>query len=371
MSKTLRVLIDARPLVDARGGGVRNVAEQVVKSIFESKADAEYYFVTTGIKKPSLPSWIFEHPRTNHLHLSWPNKLWSLAAMLGAVSLNGEAAKQLSVEENRPRKFDKTLVLNLGFTGFLETPYALLLHDLSFRINPEWFSFKSRIWHLAVNPKELIERAQRLFAVSETTARDAARLYGCNQEKIGIVKPGIRPQTTGDGSTTHALHPTSYILALGYGDPRKNIPTAINAFEILKQNPAFESFRLILVGSSSPRQSSVVRRPDIEVRSSVSDAELDDLYANASLFLYPSWYEGYGLPPHEAAKFGTPCIASTDGALPETAPEGTIFVPPSKPHLWAKAMQNVLTSPPETSQPVFVSEEESPDFRTIIQWLEQ
>jgi glycosyltransferase involved in cell wall biosynthesis len=66
---------------------------------------------------------------------------------------------------------------------------------------------------------------------------------------------------------------------------------------------------------------------------------------HASVFLYPSWYEGFGLPLHEAARFGTPCIASTAGALPETAPEGTHFAPPGKPHLWKKALEMVLTAP--------------------------
>jgi glycosyltransferase involved in cell wall biosynthesis len=74
-------------------------------------------------------------------------------------------------------------------------------------------------------------------------------------------------------------------------------------------------------------------------------ALLSTLMKNASALLYPSWYEGYGLPLHEAAAHGTPIIASTSGALPETAPPGTHFVPPFKPHLWTQAMQSVLENP--------------------------
>ena len=66
---------------------------------------------------------------------------------------------------------------------------------------------------------------------------------------------------------------------------------------------------------------------------------------HAAAFLYPSWYEGFGLPLHEAARFGTPCISSTVGALPETAPHNTLFAPPSKPHLWTVALKMILENP--------------------------
>jgi glycosyltransferase involved in cell wall biosynthesis len=375
MSKHLRVLIDARPLVDPRGGGVRRVAEQVVQSILESELDAEWFFVTTGLKKPVLPEWITDHQNTQHVHIKWPNKLWSLAAMFGAVALDRETAKQLPAEEDRPKKFDKAIILNLGFTGFLETPYALLLHDLSFRINPEWFSFKSRLWHIAVNPKEILRRAQQLFSVSETTARDAARIFGIPVKKIEIVKPGVRPEKReARGETLIGNLESSYALVLGSGNPRKNVPTVIKAFEILKRDPEFANVELIIVGEREPSRALGERARQrraptpYTLHPTPSDSELDDLYANAAMFLYPSWYEGYGLPLHEAARFEIPCIASTDGALPETAPEGTMFVPPSKPHLWANAIRDVLASP-DRYPTTFDVEIEKPDFASLIHWL--
>ena len=382
MSNTPRFLIDARPIVDPRGGGVRNVAEQVIKSILDTNAQADYFFVTTGFKKPLLPDWIIRNEHAHHIHIAWPNKLWSAAAMFGAVTLDGEAGKQLPVEEGRSKKFDKVLILNLGFTGFLETPYALLLHDLSFVINPKWFTFKTRLWHMiAVNPKELIRRAQKLFSVSETTARDAERIYGVSAKEIAVVRPGVRSsqlvgESVSQSVSSYALRPTPYALVLGAGNPRKNVPTAIKAFEILKREPEFSNLELVVIGEKQKRgargEGREITTPvafnAIDYRLPTTDSELDSLYANASVFLYPSWYEGYGLPLHEAARFNTPCIASTDGALPETAPEGTIFVPPSKPHLWAKAIRDALSSP-EHYKTTFNPEQEKPDFKAIIHWL--
>lgn len=361
-----RILIDARPLADPRCGGVKRVTEQLIREILSASMDGDFYFVTTGSKPFALPEWISSHPNAHAVHLNWPNKLWSLTAMFGIFSIDGEAAKKIRGNEP-PKAFDRVIIPNLGFTGFINAPYALLLHDLSFIINPRWFSLKSRIWHIAVNPKELIRRAAKLFSVSETTARDAARIYGCELEKIGIVKPGIGRRATGDGDENSILRPTSYVLALGNGDPRKNVPTAIKAFEILKQDSNFTDLKLIIIGSSPiPKSQSLI--PDIEFKPSVSDAELERLYRDASVFLYPSWYEGYGLPLHEAARSNTPCIASTDGALPETAPEGTVFVPPAKPHLWAKAMKDMLSAP-DQHQTRFDETNDRPDFSSLIEWL--
>jgi glycosyltransferase involved in cell wall biosynthesis len=372
-----RILIDARPLVDPQGGGVKRVGEQAVRALLASSLDAEYFFVTTGLKNNTLPEWIISDSRCHSLHIRWPNKIWSLASAFGIVTIDGQAMRQLP-EEDKKKPFDKAIILNLGFTGFTNTPYALLLHDLSFEINPRWFTLKSRLWHYAVNPKELVRRATKIFSVSETTARDAVRIYGCETEKIEIVKPGIRregrgvrDEVTDENLTSHVPSltspPTPYALVLGAGDPRKNVPTAIKAFEILKQDPAFAEFKLIVVGSSRPTIYDL-RSTAINFRYSLSDAELDQLYANASIFLYPSWYEGYGLPPHEAARFETPCITSTDGALPETAPEGTVFVPPSKPHLWAKAIHDVLATP-NLYHTKFDEELEKPHFSHLIEWI--
>lgn len=368
-----RILIDTRPLADARCGGVKRVTEQLIREILSSSIDAEIYFATTGTKPFTLPEWISSHPNTHAIHLNWPNKIWSLMAMFGLVSIDGEAAKKIR-EDGTPRAFDRVIIPNLGFTGFITAPYALLLHDLSFVINPRWFPSKSRIWHIAVNPNELIRRAAKLFSVSETTARDAVRIYGCELEKIGIVKPGVGSRESGVGNENNAPsvakasgQAPSYVLILGNGDPRKNVPTAIKAFEILQRDPLFANFKLIIVGSSRPTIYDL-RSTTIEYRNSVSEDELKKLYTSSSLFLYPSWYEGYGLPLHEAARFGIPCIASTDGALPETAPEGTVFVPPAKPHLWAKAMKDVL-SVPDRHRIHFDETNEKPDFTSLIEWV--
>jgi glycosyltransferase involved in cell wall biosynthesis len=358
----MRILVDARPIVDADSRGVAAVVFDVLQRMIKDP-DADFVFVTTGWKILTLPEPFKTHPRVTHVHIRIPNKLWTALSMLNLVSLDKAAMKKSGLT------FDQAFIGNLGFTGSLTTPYTLLLHDLSFLIEPRWFSLKSRLWHRAVHCKRLIRRADKILCVSETTRRDVERISGewggkSEEEKqiIEVFTPHIRPiQFNPESNDSPLPTPPSplFVLAMGGGNPRKNIPTIIAAVERLRMEPEFAELKLVIIGAPKrecgkrseergARSEFVIDARDfmnslLAPRSSLlSDLDLDRLYATASCFLYPSWYEGYGLPLHEAARFNCPCIASSTGALPETAPPGTIFVPPSKPHLWVGAIRDIL-----------------------------
>lgn len=323
-------LIDARPLADPAQGGVSRVTRGLIEAFIRLGKKDEITLVTTGAKHHGLN--LPHEAACRHIHFRVPNKLWSIGGIAGIISLDREV-------ERRVGKIDAAFLPNLGFVGRAQSrPYILLLHDLSFLIEPRWFSLKTRLWHKAVSAKRLIRQAAHLLAVSEKTRQDTVRLLNIPAERITVIPigqtlnlPDIPP------SIFHLPHSSKYVLAMGGNDPRKNTRTAERAVEILRREPAFTDLRLIIVGRD-------IVRP--------SDIELAGLYKDAAAFLYPSWYEGYGLPLHEAAAFGTPCLASTAGALPETAPTGTIFADPAKPHHWVEALRIALSSPrPNPLQP--------------------
>jgi glycosyltransferase involved in cell wall biosynthesis len=376
MSDSLRILIDARPLMDPAGGGVRRVAQDLLTRVVEQTPDAVFSFVTTGSVRPTLPHPFDTDARVTHIHINLPNKLWSLLAMFGTAALDREATKMLKT------RFDGAILPNIGFTGFLTIPYVLVLHDLSFIMEPRWFTPKMRIWHRAVNASDQIRRAAKLFCVSETTARDAERLLGIPRERIETFQIKARStkhpsltrsgQAEARGAESDALRascfvPSPYVLAFGETNPRKNVATAVAAVDRLRQEEAFGNLRLVIVGapslSPSPDSDWVIRMND------VSDNDLANLYANASALLYPSWYEGFGLPLHEAARFNIPCLASCHGALPETAPPGVTLLPPAKPHLWASALRDVLRYPGSyRTSPT--PETEDTDVTPFLRWLQ-
>ncbi|MBU1348667.1 glycosyltransferase family 4 protein [Patescibacteria group bacterium] len=316
----MRWLVDARPLTDATSGGVGRVSRHLLKAFTRLATDDETVLATTGSQPPTtdvLPTG----SNVRHVHLRVPNKLWSLGCMTGFAAIDETC-------ERRAGTVDATFLPNLGFVGELRRPTVLLLHDLSFLIEPRWFSRRARLWHQAVDATAQIRRATHLLAVSETTRCDAMRLLDIPGDRITVIPIGATFESVAPRSTLHAPR-ARYVLALGADDSRKNAATATEAVAALRHEPRFEDVELVLVGSPT------CPRP--------SDAELADLYRHASAFLYPSWYEGYGLPLHEAAAFGTPCIASTAGALLETAPPGTLFADPAKPHHWVEALKIALS----------------------------
>ncbi len=316
------LLADARPLLDRSSGGVKRVAERLLQAMAETADTNSLVLASTGmVDSPT------------HLRRRLPNKIINASALLGR-----------SYDRWFPTaKPDALFFPNLAWSSVPTLPYVAVVHDLSFLLEPRWFSLKSRWWHALARPKRFFKHASHLFAVSERTKADLINLVGVDRSRITVIPMGIEPLsqlTLADASDASASASASadaspYLLALGLGNPRKNADCAIQAWRIARKTSP--ELKLVLIGPGK-----LTPEPGIEVHPSPTDSELSNLMQHASAFLYPSWYEGFGLPLHEAAFFGTPCIASTAGSLPETAPTGTLFAPPHKPHLWAEGILAIL-----------------------------
>ncbi len=295
----MNILFDGRSLADPSSGGVKRVATGLLQELRKQRASITV--ATSGTHRP---------PQIDE-HLGIPNKFLSIAFALGLTSLD-----QLFSSNS-----DILFLPNIGWIGRPKKPYALIVHDLSFLIEPQWFSWKSRLWHRAIGAKRQIQNAKWIFAVSETTKRDLVDLLNIPVERITVIPMGINNESI---PPTANKPPRPFLLALGAKDPRKNASLS----RLVAKETGLD---LKLVGDDTLGR--------------ISDKELDTLYAQATAFLYPSWYEGFGLPLHEAARFGTPCIASTAGALPETAPFGSVLASPAKPQHWVQAVSNILAYP--------------------------
>lgn len=299
----MKILVDARPLQDERSGGVRRLAEGLLPALQSSGKDLQWIIATSGSKRSPIS--------TSHAPL--PNKI------LSALFISGLSSFDRHFEMQSP---DLALFFNLGFTGPMKLPYMLVVHDLSFLIEPQWFAPRARLWHKLVAPKRMVKNARHLFAVSESAKRDLMSLLDIPENKIDVIPLGI--DVLPAPKPPAVLPPEKFVLIIGQGDPRKNVGAAIEA---AKQN----HIHAVVTGKAGS--------------DSTNDAELAWLYQHAACFMYPSWYEGYGIPLHEAASFGTPIIASTASPLPETAPMGTVFAAPEKPHHWSQALSQILADP--------------------------
>ncbi len=333
----MTILVDARPLLNPPHGGIPRVTLEILCAYAETYPNDKLLCITTGQERLQLPSRLTVFSNVTHLHLRIPNKLWSALSFFNLVSMTHAA-------EQRGHVIDAIFFPNLGFIGRINRPYSILLHDLSFLIEPRWFSLKSRMWHRAVHARKLIQNATTLFSVSETTKRDAMQLLNIPGNRIHVIEMG---QTITREPQIEQTRPTSlpaqYILSMGLNDPRKNVRTVINAGEQVRQEERFDNLQLIIVGTPE-RHPTRQHAEWIHIAVHPTDKDLTTLYQFASAFAYPSWYEGYGLPLHEAAAYGTPRIASTAGALPETAPEGTLFANPAKPQHWVEAIRKAIST---------------------------
>ena len=238
-------------------------------------------------------------------------------------------------------------------------PSVVTFHDLSFEIHPEFYSRQKNIWHSSMNPKKLAARASKIIAVSESTKDDLVNFYGISPDKIKVVYSGINRNWKLGNWEIRKLNqvkkkynlPEKYILYLGTLEPRKNVIGLIKAFENLKKtyNLQPKTCNLVIAGSkgwlcrdifeaakNSPVKNSIIFTGFIE------DQDKSALYQLAELFVYPSFYEGFGFPPLEAMASGTPVITSNFSSLPEAVGNAALTVDPYNVDQLAIAIKSVL-----------------------------
>ncbi|MDP1629164.1 MAG: glycosyltransferase family 1 protein [bacterium] len=267
---------------------------------------------------------------------------------------------------NRPR-FDKMMGgIDLFVSPhFFSAPLSrgvkkvTTFHDLSFEREPRFFSFRQRLWHRTVRAKKAAQTSFKLIAVSRSTKEDLINLYKIKPDKIEVIYSGIDPKLRILSKEELILErlrlkgkynlPDNFILYLGTIEPRKNIIGIIKAFNLLKKKSGFDEFHLVLAGSwgwlfdetlkiwrSSPFCDSIKFLGPIPAQDRVG------LYNLARVFIYPSFFEGFGFPPLEAMACGTPTVVSTSSSLPEVVGGAAVLVDPYKIEEIYEALKLIL-----------------------------
>jgi len=236
---------------------------------------------------------------------------------------------------------------------FTRKPCVVTVHDLSFLRNPERFRFANRTY-LRLFTALSVKRAQRVIAVSQNTKQDIMTVYGLPAEKIDVVYSGLdahfkRPaqQDIEDFRAAHGL-PDRFILYLGTIEPRKNLSTLIRAYA--KVRP--DGIKLVCAGGRGWMHEDVFQTVE-ELRLSrevifpgfLPDDDLPLWYSAAEIFVYPSAYEGFGLPVIEALACGVPTITTNASSLPEAAGDAALLVPPDDSAALADTLARLLNDP--------------------------
>jgi glycosyltransferase involved in cell wall biosynthesis len=221
------------------------------------------------------------------------------------------------------------------------SPAVVTIQDLSFERDQSVMGLRDRTIFRRVVPRAA-RRAERVLTLSELTKRDLVELYGIPEDKVVVTPPGVDPVFTSNGPSPDS---EPYLLFVSAIQPRKDPVAAIEALALLSD----ESPRLVLVGPDkggrveaerAAERTGVARR--VEFRGHVPLDELAALYRGAACFVFPSRYEGFGLPVLEAMASGTPVVTTTAGALPEAAGDAAILVPERNPVELAGGIERAL-----------------------------
>ena len=269
--------------------------------------------------------------------------------VLAAVKIHpiGRFRGQLWEQLDLPRYAGGSRILNLCNTAPLAgRDMIATIYDASVYAVPDAYSFLFRSWYRVLLPR-VGRRARRVVTASQFSRQELERYAHIEAGRISVI----------GGSGEHilaapadlrvlqrlSLNPRTYALAVSSHSRHKNVAGVAQAATVL----ARQGFEIVVAGEGNPRIfSNSVSRSNGHLRMAgyVSDAELRALYENASCFVYPSFYEGFGLPPLEAMTCGCPVVVSRAASLPEVCGDAGIYCDPGNPADIARAMIQVMSN---------------------------
>jgi glycosyltransferase involved in cell wall biosynthesis len=270
----------------------------------------------------------------------------------------GAAGRPLHLWEQwtLPRAAKAGLLLNLsGSAPWAARRQACLIHDAAVFDQPAAYSWLFRTWYRALF-RHLARSEARLFTVSAFSRLRLTRALGVAPSRIAVVPNAADHvgRTPTDRSVLQrlGLEPQKFLLAVGSDNPAKNQALLVRAYASWqRQSGAQTAVRLVLVGGRNPKvfagQAGQVDPPGVLRTGPLPDPELKALYGAATALVFPSRYEGFGLPPLEAMSLGCPVVVARAAAMPEVCGSAALYVEPDDEAALALALERVVTNPAE------------------------
>jgi glycosyltransferase involved in cell wall biosynthesis len=334
----LRIAIDAHS-VGTKLGGNESYAVNLIESLAQIDEVNDYtLYVTTAEAR-------------DRFHQRWPNfKVRTTLPHTPLIRIPLTLSAEL-----RKHPVD---VLHVQFTAppFCPCPVVVSIHDLSFEHLPHTFHRRSRT-QLRLTVRHSARRATRILTLSEHTRRDVIDTYGIEPSRITAIPlaaPTHFSPIEDDRELQRVRHNYGidgpYILSVGSIQPRKNLARLVNAYVLLRgKYTQTELPKLVLVGKCAWLYDETLRaveqtgvKKSTIVTGYVPEADLPALYSGALCFVYPSYFEGFGLPPLEAMKCGAPVIVGNKTSLPEVVGDAALTVDPFDVGSIAAAIEKLI-----------------------------
>ena len=353
----MRIAIDVRSLMEGRFSGVEEYTKNIIRSLVAEASQHQWSIFYNAYRAVHVPTFAGVAVDT----FSYPNKLFTLSQAVARYPRWDSLIKA-----------DCWFMPNMGLLPLSSTaPYVVVAHDLSYERFPQFYSWRHRTWHRMVRPRQLMHGATHVIADSASTAQDVTGLYDIASDKVTVVHPGVPDAVPGSSvarvRTKYDL-PERFVLYFGTHEPRKNIPSIVAAFSAVAQDIPHH---LVIAGSPGWKMGEIdqaITTAEAQDRihriGFVEPADKMELYAAADLFVYPSFYEGFGFPPLEALLAGTPVITSHNSSLPEVVGEWATLIDPYNPAELAAVMRELALDPP------VVTDEDKRSIRQQYSWRE-
>lgn len=280
------------------------------------------------------PVELIEHPRVRVIRLRLLRKPWHILKLVREVR-----GADVIINFNITLDYVAQWLYRLKKLGFVQTPLVQFVYDFGVYHYTE-ASPDDIIGYYETIRRKYLHIPARYVVISQATKRDMQEFWGVREEKISVVYPGtfVEPREPREnfGSRT--------IVHVGTVEPRKNIGRLLDAFAQVREK--VPEARLVLAGKKGWKVDALMARIQkeerVQWRGHVPDREIVELYRTADVCVYPSLYEGFGLPPLEAMAAGCPVITSNTSSLPEVVGEAGIMVDPTDTGALAREMMRVL-----------------------------
>ncbi|PIY92540.1 MAG: hypothetical protein CO030_00800 [Candidatus Magasanikbacteria bacterium CG_4_9_14_0_2_um_filter_42_11] len=331
----MRIGIDAR-MYGPRHSGIGRYVEQLIKHLGMIDTDQEF---VVFLKKEAFDTFVL------------PNDRWK--KVLADIHWYGVDEQLHLTKIIKQEQVDLMHFPHWNVPLMYRNPFVVTIHDLIMFHHARrdasthgalLYAIKDRLHRHIV--RSTAKRARHIFATSEFTKKDIAETLGVGEEKISVTYQApfqnaeCRMQNA--ESFFETLHIESpYVLYVGNAYPHKNLETLIDAWKLFVAE--YPGYQLVLAGKESPWYETLKGQArgvgSIVFTGFVDDTQLALLYGNAHLYIFPSVYEGFGLPPLEAMTYGIPVISSSASCLPETLGNAALYFEPTDMHDIVRALE--------------------------------
>jgi len=322
----MRIGINASKIYDVHTG-VGRYTSNLSRSILKTDSKNDYYFYAPGGMSNAVVDNIkwtdFKKPvvsiQNNTLRILWEQIVLPMCSRKDRLDLFHYTDHALSLL-------------------FRKCPIIITVHDIAYLRLPNLLNISRKVYKKNILQVS-IRKAQVIIADSYATKKDIIEYFGIKEEKIRVVHLGVesrfRPINNVENFRLKNKLPSKMILNVGTLEPRKNVVSLIKSFKKLKER-GFKDGKLVIAGNKGWLYEEIFKevghsdlKQEILFLGVVKDEDLPLLYNCADIFVYPSLYEGFGLPPLEAMACGIPVITSNTSSLPEVIGDAGIMIDPT------------------------------------------